>query len=149
VSQKRQEPFDIAVRALARRDLSAARLLEKLEAAGVGEHERGDVLTRLVTAGLVDDDRVAAQRAVTLAERGYGDRVIDARLEQEGFDRHRRERAIAELAPEAERARSSVTTADREAPATAAARLGRRGFSGEAIRTVLAGLDGLPDGELR
>ena len=99
-------------------------------------------------AGLVDDNRVAASRARILADRGFGNRAIDTRLESEGFDRERRERAVSSLEPEQQRAHSAISAQDREAPARAAARLARRGFDDDAIEAALARLDGIPRWEL-
>src|SRR5918996_5821062 len=82
---KRAEALATAGRALAQAPLSRRRLGERLRRRGVTpEAERAAVGT-LAAAGLVDDARLAHGRAQTLADRGWGDLAIAARLEREGF----------------------------------------------------------------
>ena len=127
---QRVEAMRIAGRALARSDLSTRRLAGRLERAGVAAAVRGDVVGTLEGAGVLDDARTAQTRAQRLAERGYGDAAIAARLEGEGIDETVAQAAIAELEPERKRARGIPPK-----------RLAARGFSPETIEDVLGTLD--------
>jgi SOS response regulatory protein OraA/RecX len=102
---RRAEALGVAVRALRHRDLSRSRLEARLRERGSGEEARAAALETLERAGLVDDGRVAAGRAESLAGRGFGDAAIRASLEAEGLSAEHVEAALAGLAPEAERAR--------------------------------------------
>jgi SOS response regulatory protein OraA/RecX len=114
-----------ALRALRYRDLSRSRLEERLEARGAGGDARAAALETLERAGLVDDARVAAGRARSLAERGYGDAAIRDALEQERVDPALVEEALAGLEPEADRA-AQLLGPSRDAKALR--RLAARGF---------------------
>ncbi|MDQ3858086.1 MAG: RecX family transcriptional regulator, partial [Actinomycetota bacterium] len=99
-------------------------------------------------SGVVSDERLARARAQALAERGYGDAAIAARLEDDGVGREHAEAALAELLPESERASAFVRPEGD--PARAARRLARRGFRRESIETALGGvLDWEASGGLR
>ena len=93
---------------------------------------------RSPTAGYVDDGRLARGRAVALAERGWGDAAIEARLTGEGLREPDVEAAVAELDPETDRAGALVAGLP---PQKAWALLQRRGFDSETIESVLGGLD--------
>ena len=101
---RRSSALGDAMRALRYRDLSKRRLDERLQARGAGVDARAAALETLERAGLVDDTRVAAGRARSLAERGYGDAAIRHALEQEHVAAVHVEEAVAALEPEAERA---------------------------------------------
>ena len=101
---RRSAALGDAMRALRYRDLSKRRLDERLQARGAGEDARTAALETLERAGLVDDARVAAGRARSLADRGYGDAAIRHALEQEHVDAAQVEEALAALEPETERA---------------------------------------------
>lgn len=130
----------VASRALARRDLSAAELDARLERARVAPSVAAEVAGTLERAGLVDDERFAANRAESLAARGWGDAAIVARLEAVGVDEAVARVAVAALDPEAVRARLLV---ERESdPVRQARLLARRGFGEETLESVLeAALD--------
>jgi regulatory protein len=130
----------VASRALARRDLSAAELDARLERARVAPSVAAEVAGTLERAGLVDDERFAANRAESLAARGWGDAAIAARLEAVGVDEAVARVAVAALESEAERARALV---ERESdPVRQARLLARRGFGEETLESVLeAALD--------
>jgi len=130
----------VASRALARRDLSAAELDARLERARVAPSVAAEVAGTLERAGLVDDERFAANRAESLAARGWGDAAIAARLEAVGVDEAVARVAVAALDPEAVRARLLV---ERESdPVRQARLLARRGFGEETLESVLeAALD--------
>jgi SOS response regulatory protein OraA/RecX len=94
-----------AARLLRHRDLSRARLEERLERRGAGVGARAAALDTLERAGLVDDARMAASRAESRAGRGYGDAAIRAALEEERVAAEHVEAALAGLEPEPARAR--------------------------------------------
>jgi regulatory protein len=136
---RRTEALELATRALGRRDLSRRRLDERLAARGVVEHERAGALATLAQAGVVDDARVARARAATLAERGWGDAAVLARLAGEGFPAELGRDAVAGLTSESERARAAAARFDDRRKAWA--HLARRGFPHEAIESALGTLD--------
>jgi SOS response regulatory protein OraA/RecX len=136
---RKAEALTVAGRALARRDLSRRTLADRLDRAGVATEARESALAALVDAGAVDDARVAQLRAVSLAERGWGDGSIAARLEAEGIAEPDAHAALETLAPETERA-SRVAAGARD-PRKAWALLARRGFDPETIEAVLGALD--------
>jgi SOS response regulatory protein OraA/RecX len=136
---RRAEARELATPARGRRDLSRLRLDERLAARGVGEQEREGALATLARAGVVDDTRLARSRAATLAERGWGDAAVLARLATEGIPAELARDAVSGLTPESERARAVVASVgDRR---KAWARLARRGFSQEATENALGALD--------
>jgi regulatory protein len=136
---RRTEALELAARALGRRDLSRQRLGERLAARGVTEREREGALAALAGVGVVDDARVARARGATLAERGWGDAAVAARLEDEGFPAQLVRDVVAVLPPESERARAAAARFDDRRKAWA--HLTRRGFAQEAIETALGTLD--------
>ena len=136
---RRLEALDLAVRALSRRDLSRRRLSERLEKRGVAAREREGTLTTLAEAGIVDDARAARTRARALADRGWGDAALEARLGADGFPEELVRAAVSELPPESERARAAAAGAGNSRKAWAY--LARRGFSTDAIESALGTLD--------
>lgn len=130
------EALGAASRAVARRDISAARLQQRLGERGIRPPAAATAVAALVSAGAVDDARLARVRARSLAERGWGDAAVAARLEREGIDAALVAAALAGLAPEAERAAGVAARArDRR---SAWSLLVRRGFAAEAIEEALA-----------
>jgi regulatory protein len=130
-----QDPLEVAVRALRRRDLTAAALASRLERAGVPEPERAETLETLERVGYVDDARFALQRAQTLAGRDWGDAAIAADLERQGVGADSAAEAIAALEPE--RVRACRVAAERGRGRKTAAYLGRKGFDAEALEAVI------------
>jgi len=130
-----ETPLDLAVRALRVRDRSAHELDERLARAGVSPEERAETLASLERMGYVDDARLAAARAETLAARGYGDAAIRTDLERRGIAEEPCEAALAALAPEAERARELAER--RGATVRTARRLVAKGFSPEAVEAAV------------
>jgi regulatory protein len=124
-----------AARALAPRDRSRHTLEERLTRAGVPARTRGEALDTLERVGLVDDARVAGQRAEALAARGYGDAAIRYDLEHEGLAGELVEEALAALEPERERARALVQR--RGAEARTGRWLAGRGFEAATIEDAL------------
>jgi SOS response regulatory protein OraA/RecX len=128
---RRIEALDLAGRTLRRRDLSLRRLSERLERGGVAPAAGRYALLALSEARIVDDARLANGRAEMLAERGWGNAAIAARLEAEGIPEAEAGSAIAKLEPEAPRAaRAAAAVSD---PRKAWALLTRRGFDEETI----------------
>ncbi len=136
---RRAEALSLAVRALARRDVSAGRLREKLRARGVRDEAVRGVVAALTSAGVVDDARAAEARASSLAERGWGDAAVAARLAGEGFCTPDVQSALAALRPERDRAEALITRCSD--PRAAWALLARRGFEEATVEDVLGLLD--------
>jgi SOS response regulatory protein OraA/RecX len=133
------EALALASRALRSRDLSRHRLAERLERAGVAPPAERQALATLTHVGALDDARLARTRAAALAERGWADRAIAARLEAEGIAETEARAAIGGLLPESERASRAV--AGLRHPRKAWALLARRGFDAETIAATLGPLD--------
>jgi SOS response regulatory protein OraA/RecX len=133
---RRLEALAVAGRALRRRELSAARLSQRLERAGVAPAPRAETLHVLARAGLVDDRRAALGRAAALAERGYGDAWIRWDLERQGIAAVLVEAAVEALEPEAIRAVRAA--GEPGAGERAARRLARRGFGEDAVEAAMA-----------
>lgn len=87
----------------------------------------------------MDDSRLARDRARRLAERGWGDAAIEARLARAGVPEQEARAAIAELAAETTRAAALVGAIDDRRKAWSL--LARRGFSEETVADVLGSLD--------
>jgi SOS response regulatory protein OraA/RecX len=128
---RRAEALGLATRALRTRDLSQRELRARLESRGVPGHAAEESIEVLAGAGLVDDARLASNRAQRLAERGYGDAAIRHDLERRGLPDAVTEEAVRALEPEEERARRIVT--ERGAGARTARYLVARGFAAEAL----------------
>jgi SOS response regulatory protein OraA/RecX len=139
---RRAEALSVATRALARRDLSRQRLDERLRARGATGAESERTVATLEATGVVDDARVARRRAEALAERGWGDAAVAARLQAEGIAPDSVRAALAELTPERERAAALA----RQAPDRVKAwkLLARRGFSADSAESALGPLDEVP-----
>jgi len=136
---RRSEALEAAVRTVSRSDVSRRRLRQRLDARGIASPEAEAAVETLASAGVVDDERLARARARSVAERGWGDAAIAARLEQEGLPSEAVTLAIEELPTERERALALVAG---EADRLAAWRLlGRRGFAAETVEDVLGVLD--------
>jgi regulatory protein len=129
-----------AVRSLRARPISEQRLRERLRSRGVRRDAEETAVGTLTEAGFVDDGRLARGRAVALAERGWGNAAIEARLTGEGLRAPDVEAAVTELEPETDRAGALVAGLP---PRKAWSLLQRRGFDSETIESVLGGdLDG-------
>jgi regulatory protein len=103
---RREHALGVAVGALRHRDRSRKALDDRLAARGATAAARAAALETLERAGLVDDVRVAADRARALAARGYGDTAIRSLLEGEGLEAAIAAAAVAGLEPEVERGRA-------------------------------------------
>lgn len=131
---RRSRALSRALRTLAAGDRSRGELADRLERAGLPTTARDEALEALERGGLLDDARVAAERAGTLARRGSGDAAIRADLERRLVAPEAIESALVGLEPEGARARE-ILEAARDRPA-ALRRLAARGFD----RDVLAEL---------
>lgn len=128
-----------ATRRLNRGDRSRARLAGELADARIPADARDVALDALARAGVVDDERFATARASALAARGYGNAVVEWRLEREGVEPEAVARAVDALPSEAERAAAVV--ARRGRGIRTARLLVQRGFDSE-VAEAAAGNDG-------
>ena len=134
------DPVELAARALQHRDRSRRDVDERLAKAGIDEDRRAEALDTLARVGYVDDQRFARARAGALADRGYGDEWIRHDLGEHGVEGVTADEAIAELAPERERAAAVI---ERLGPGPkTAAHLGRKGFGEDALELAVAGTEG-------
>jgi SOS response regulatory protein OraA/RecX len=136
---RRAEALGVAVRALRHRDLSRRRLQERLARHGVRPDAKAGAVEALERAGLVDDARLAARRAETLAERGYGNAAIRFALAGEGLADELVAEAVAGLDPESDRARRLL--ARHGGGPRALRRLAARGFDGATLEDALGFAD--------
>jgi SOS response regulatory protein OraA/RecX len=131
---RRAEALAVAGRALRARDLSAQALQERL-ARDVAPAAREEAVAVLTRGGIVDDRRVAQNRAAALAERGYGDAAICHDLRRRGLEPDEIAAAVELLEPETERAAALVA---RRGPGPKTARyLAGRGFGEDACASAL------------
>ena len=140
---------DLRVRALqllTRRDYSRAQLLAKLAVHAETEEELNAVLDTLQSERLLSDHRYASQRVVARAGR-YGNARLRQELKQQGVSEIDIEAALPEGGDEVERCRSVWLKKFGQPPCSAEERakqmrfLQYRGFSGEAIRRTLRGVE--------
>lgn len=128
-----------AGRVLRRRDVSRRMLDERLARAGISSSSRRHAVAALADAGAVDDRRFAERRAASLAERGWDNAGIRAKLQSEGVGEEEIAAALAQLPAEAERAARIV--AQTNSPRRAWSLLSRRGFDTEILMELAATLD--------
>jgi SOS response regulatory protein OraA/RecX len=127
--------FEAGIRALARRDLTAAEVEDRLGRAGFAQADRRQAIAHLQAAGYLDDRRAACERARVLAERGLGDLAITADLSRRGASGEAQADALASLEPELDRARRLVA---RLGPGPRSAHgLARKGFTPEAVEAAV------------
>lgn len=132
---RRAEALTVATRALRVRDLPAHRVAERLERAAVAPAAVEESIAVLVDAGAVDDGRFAANRALTLAERGYGDAAIRHDLAQQGVASELAEAALSGVEPEHVRAARLV---EARGPGAKTARyLASKGFGDDVLEAAL------------
>ena len=130
--------LEAAAAALARRDRAAADLVAHLVRKGFAADEAETAVRRLHESGYVDDGRYVARRAELLAERGYGDEAIRARLGQDGVEDDAIAAALDALPPERDRALAALPAVP---TAAALRRLAAKGFTAEALEAAAALLD--------
>ena len=140
---------DLRVRALqllTRRDYCRAELQARLAAEAESAEELEVVLDTLQDERLLSDSRYATQRVVARAGR-YGNARLRQELRQKGVGDEEIAAALPEGGDESERCRAVWARKFGELPQSAAERarqmrfLQYRGFSGEAIRRVMSGVD--------
>ncbi len=145
----RREPSlrERALRLLARREHSRAELARKLAPHARAEDDLEALLEDLTRRKLLSDDRYAESRAHVLS-RKYGAARIAHELRAKGLDKGLAEQASrAARATEVERAREVWRRKFRLAPRTREERakqmrfLQSRGFSFDAIRAVVSGVE--------
>ncbi len=107
-----------------------------LKERGVAEVDAEELVADLERSGLVSDTRAASTRAAHLAERGWGNAVIDHRLEAASYSLEARAAALASLNGEVDRARLLLAR-KRRAPAAAARFLAQRGFDDDVCEGLL------------
>ena len=131
---RRAEALAVAGRALRARDLSTRALDQRL-ARDVAPATRKEAVAVLTRAGVVDDRRVAVNRAAAMAARGYGDAAIYHDLRRRGLDPDEIAAAVASLEPETDRAAALV--ARRGRGAKTARYLASRGFGEDVCAMAL------------
>jgi regulatory protein len=99
-----RDAFAVVVDALARRDLTAAELEQRLARAGFDAESRAEAMARADESGYLDDARVARERARVLADRDASDGAIRSELERRGLADEAVEAALTAVATEEERA---------------------------------------------
>jgi len=104
-----EDALECALRALHHRDRSVWELDRRLRLKGFSEPEREQAIATLLRTGLLDDQRFAEARAMTLAGRGAGDALIRHALEVAGVSSELVDDALQAVPPEAERARLVVS----------------------------------------
>jgi regulatory protein len=134
-SLRRFEALDAAGKALTHRERSTAELEARLEQRGVRPSDRAAAVETMARLGYVDDDRIATDRARSMASRGFGDEAIRFDLEGRGIDTELIASAIEQLVPEADRARAIVARS--ESDIKAARSLAAKGFSSETIEAAV------------
>ena len=131
---RRAEALGVAGRALRASDLSERALADRLHGR-IAPAARDEALQTLARAGVIDDRRVAQNRAAGLAERGYGDAAIRHDLRRRGLEPEEIEEAVAGLDPEPLRA-SAIVVRRGYGPATAR-HLAAKGFGEDAVESAL------------
>jgi regulatory protein len=131
---RRAKALAQATRTLATSGRSRRELEQRLARAGHAGVAREEALATLDRAGLVDDARLAEDRAQSLARRGYGDIAIRADLRRRQINTESATSAVDSLAPELERARD-LLEGRRVTPALLR-RLAGRGFSRDTLNEV-------------
>ncbi|MGB7502083.1 MAG: recombination regulator RecX [Azonexus sp.] len=135
-----------ALRLLTRRDHSRAELKAKLAATAESEEQLDTVLDILQAERLLSDHRYATQRVVARAGR-YGDARLKQELRQQGVSDEDISAALPEGGDETVRCRAVWTRKFSQLPQSMEERakqmrfLQYRGFSSEAIRRVMRGVD--------
>ena len=128
---RRSRALGAATRSLTVSDRSRRALEQRLAQAGHSAAARGEALETLDRAGVVDDARLAANRAELLARRGYGDSAIRADLQRRLVADEIASDAVVALEAERDRVRR-LLTGQALTPALLR-RLATRGFSHETL----------------
>ena len=131
---RRAKALAQATRTLATSGRSRRELEQRLARAGHAGTAREEALATLDRAGLVDDARLAEDRAELLARRGYGDIAIRADLRRRQIASEAVASALDSLAPELERVRELLE--GRSITPALLRRLAGRGFSRDTLDEV-------------
>ena len=135
-----------ALQLLTRRDHSRAELKSKLAALAESEEQLEAVLERLQAERLLSDHRYASQRVAARGSR-YGNARLKQELRQHGVSDDDIAEALPEAGDETERCRAIWAKKFGQLAQSAEERakqmrfLQYRGFSGDAIRRVMRGVD--------
>lgn len=135
-----------ALRCLSRRDYSREALRRKLAPQAESEETLETLLDTLQTLQLLSDERYATQRVVSRGTR-FGNARLARELQQQGVAEVHIEAALQEGGDERSRCQQvwlrkfGVVPESREARAKQQRFLQYRGFSNEAIRQALRGLE--------
>lgn len=131
---RRANALAAAKRSLAASGRSERALEQRLALAGHSAAAREAAIASLGRAGIVDDARLAENRAELLARRGYGDAGIRADLRRRLIADDIAADAVAALEPELERARRLL--AGQSLGPALLRRLASRGFSRDTLEEV-------------
>jgi SOS response regulatory protein OraA/RecX len=131
---RRAKALAAAKRSLAASGRSERALEQRLALAGHSAAAREDAIASLGRAGIVDDARLAENRAELLARRGYGDSGIRADLRRRLISSDIVADAVAALEPELERAQRLL--AGQSLTPALLRRLSGRGFSRDTLEEV-------------
>lgn len=131
---RRAKALAAAKRSLAASGRSERALEQRLALAGHSAAAREDAIASLAGAGIVDDARLAENRAELLARRGYGDSGIRADLRRRLISSDIVADAVAALEPELERAQRLL--AGQSLTPALLRRLSGRGFSRDTLEEV-------------
>ena len=124
----------LAIRARSRRELES-RLLSKFDAEITAE-----VIHTLESLSYLNDEDFALQLIESLAKRGYGKRVIDAKLYEKGISSDIRRLLLSKIDNGLDSAMQALSKKYRNAEfdrSKAYAYLARRGFSSEVCRRAI------------
>lgn len=142
---KAQGAFDVAVKALGRRERTRAALRQLLERKGFPEVEVAQALERLEGLGYLDEQRALTAKARAALGPGRGLAGVVARLVAEGADEGAAADAVGaagqELGHSDEAAARALLRKRRVTGAKAARLLAARGFDEGLIRALVPGLD--------
>ncbi len=144
--------LDRALRSLSIRAHTQKEITEKLRIKGYTEPEISQAMEKLVSYHLIDDDDFAEKWSRSRAQRGYGNRRIEAELINKGIQKERIQKVLEALDPD-ERIKTATTLAlkkigrnGKEAQKKAFDFLLRRGYSyDEARKAVFSALKELED----
>ncbi|HZJ55564.1 MAG TPA: RecX family transcriptional regulator [Myxococcaceae bacterium] len=140
----------LALRTLARREVSTAALREALRRAGLTEQEVEAELQAAIRLGALDDRRSARARARALVLRGgWGREAMHARLVQQGYPPALAEDALAEAIRDegwTARAAAASVLSPNAPPRRSARRLLARGFDPALVRELVPGVEGIDEG---
>jgi regulatory protein len=129
------QAFEAGLRALARRELSHAELVARLERSGIDSEDAELAGSQLTQAGYQSDERAAEERARVLAARLQGDLAIRVDLRRRGISEVDVESALEGIDPELARAEA---LARRSSSAEQLGRaLHRKGYTDDTIEAAL------------